>query len=37
MGAEIFGGDLGAGIADLKARDNEGTILAHGGPTSPSR
>jgi len=30
--AEIFG-DLGAGIADLKARDDEGTILVHGGPT----
>ena len=29
---EIFGGDLGAAIADLKARDDEGTILAHGGP-----
>lgn len=31
--AEIFGGDLGASIADLKARDDEGTILVHGGPT----
>ncbi|UYM07832.1 dihydrofolate reductase family protein [Solicola gregarius] len=30
--AEIFGGDLGAGIADLKTRDDEGTILVHGGP-----
>ena len=30
--AEIFGGDLGAAIADLKARDDEGTILVHGGP-----
>jgi dihydrofolate reductase len=30
--AEIFGGDLGAGIADLKARDDDGTILVHGGP-----
>src|SRR4051812_39074539 len=30
---EIFGGDLGAAIADLKARDDEGTILVHGGPT----
>ncbi len=30
--AEIFGGDLSAGIADLKARDDEGTILVHGGP-----
>ena len=29
--AEIFG-DLGAGIAELKARDDDGTILAHGGP-----
>jgi dihydrofolate reductase len=29
--AEIFG-DLAAGIAELKARDDEGTILAHGGP-----
>ena len=29
--AEIFG-DLAAGIADLKARDDEGTVLAHGGP-----
>jgi dihydrofolate reductase len=28
---EMFG-DLSAGIADLKARDDEGTILAHGGP-----
>src|SRR3954465_7900176 len=28
---EIFG-DLAAGIAELKARDDEGTILAHGGP-----
>lgn len=31
--AEIFGGDLRAAIADLKARDDEGTILVHGGPT----
>jgi dihydrofolate reductase len=30
--AEIFGGDLGAAIADLKARDDEGTVLVHGGP-----
>ena len=30
--AEIFGGDLSAEIADLKARDDEGTILVHGGP-----
>ena len=29
--AEIFG-DVGVGIADLKARDEEGTILVHGGP-----
>src|SRR3954464_10602604 len=29
---EIFGGDLSARIADLKARDDEGTILVHGGP-----
>jgi dihydrofolate reductase len=28
---EIFGGGLGAAIADLKARD-EGTVLVHGGP-----
>jgi dihydrofolate reductase len=31
--AEIFGGDLGAEIADLKTRDDEGTVLVHGGPT----
>ena len=31
--AEIFGGDLPAAIADLKARDDDGTILVHGGPT----
>ncbi len=30
--AEIFGGDLSAGIADLKSRDDEGSILVHGGP-----
>ena len=30
--AEILGGDLSAAIADQKARDNEGTILVHGGP-----
>src|ERR671939_2081550 len=30
--AEIFGGDLPAAIADLKDRDDDGTILAHGGP-----
>ena len=29
---EIFGGDLGAEIADLKGRDDEGTVLVHGGP-----
>ena len=29
--AEIFG-DVGAGITDLKARDDEGTVLVHGGP-----
>lgn len=28
---EIFG-DLAAGIADLKARDDDGTVLVHGGP-----
>jgi dihydrofolate reductase len=31
--AEIFGGDLSAAIANLKARDDDGTILIHGGPT----
>ena len=30
--AEIFGGDLGAAVAELKARDDEGTVLVHGGP-----
>ena len=30
--AEIFGGDLSAEIAGLKAREDEGTILVHGGP-----
>jgi dihydrofolate reductase len=30
--AEIFSGDLAASIADLKGRDDEGTILVHGGP-----
>src|SRR3954464_5381327 len=30
--AGVFGGDLRAAIADLKARDDEGTILVHGGP-----
>jgi dihydrofolate reductase len=29
---EIFGDDLPAAIADLKARDEDGTILVHGGP-----
>src|SRR3954463_2958636 len=29
---EIFGADLAAAIADLKSRDDEGTILIHGGP-----
>jgi dihydrofolate reductase len=29
---EIFGGDLAASIADLKARPDEGTVLVHGGP-----
>jgi dihydrofolate reductase len=29
---EIFGGDLATAIADLKARDDDGTILVHGGP-----
>ena len=29
---EIFSGDLSAEIATLKARDDPGTILAHGGP-----
>jgi dihydrofolate reductase len=29
--AEIFG-DVGVGIAELKARDDEGTVLVHGGP-----
>jgi dihydrofolate reductase len=30
--AEIFGGDLAAAIAELKSRDDEGTVLVHGGP-----
>jgi dihydrofolate reductase len=30
---EVFGGDLAEAVADLKARDDEGTILVHGGPT----
>ena len=29
--ADIFA-DLGAGIAELKSRDDEGTVLVHGGP-----
>jgi dihydrofolate reductase len=29
---EIFGQDLAADIAELKARDDEGTVLVHGGP-----
>ena len=29
---EIFGGDLSAAIATLKARSDDGTILVHGGP-----
>jgi dihydrofolate reductase len=31
--AEIFGGDLSADIAELKSRDDAGTVLVHGGPT----
>src|SRR3954470_4623693 len=30
--AEIFSGDLGAAIAELKARNDKGTVLVHGGP-----
>jgi dihydrofolate reductase len=30
--AEVFGGDLAAAVAELKARDDDGTILVHGGP-----
>ena len=30
--AEIFSGDLSVEIANLKARDDEGTVLVHGGP-----
>jgi dihydrofolate reductase len=30
--AEIFGGDLAAAIAELKARDDQGSVLVHGGP-----
>jgi dihydrofolate reductase len=29
---EVFG-DVAAGIADLRAREEEGTVLVHGGPT----
>ena len=29
---EVFGGDVGAAVADLKARDEDGTILVHAGP-----
>jgi dihydrofolate reductase len=29
---EIFGGELAEAIADLKARDDGGTVLVHGGP-----
>jgi dihydrofolate reductase len=29
--AEVFG-DVSAGIAELKGRDDEGTVLVHGGP-----
>jgi dihydrofolate reductase len=31
--AEIFSGELSTEIAELKARNDEGTILVHGGPT----
>lgn len=31
--AEIFDRDLGAEIAGLKSRGDEGTVLVHGGPT----
>src|SRR5581483_10874606 len=30
--AEVFSGELSVAIADLKARDDRGTILVHGGP-----
>ncbi len=30
--AQIFSGDLSVAIADLKARDDAGTVLVHGGP-----
>src|SRR4051794_9041279 len=29
---EILGGDLSAAIATMKARNDEGTVLVHGGP-----
>ena len=29
---EFFGDDVAAAIADLKSRDDEGTVLVHGGP-----
>ena len=29
--AEVFS-DLSAGIAELKSRDDDGTVLVHGGP-----
>jgi dihydrofolate reductase len=31
--AEIFSSDLESAIAELKGRDDDGTILVHGGPT----
>jgi len=30
--AEVFGGEVTEAIADLKARDGDGTVLVHGGP-----
>ena len=30
---EIFGGEIADAIAELKGRDDEGTVLVHGGPT----
>jgi dihydrofolate reductase len=30
--AEIFGGDLSAAVAELKTREDAGTVLVHGGP-----
>jgi dihydrofolate reductase len=35
LGLGVFG-DPGAAIADLNARDDDGTILIHGGPTFAS-